>query len=276
MHIRDIISQTKDIGRFDTFSILSFVLAMSKEEILAKAEKKLNSREVELIDSLMEKRRLGTPIAYLTNEREFFSERFFIDENVLIPRPETELLVEEALAILGKRPYPQAIIDIGTGSGIIGIMIAKKTKNSVICADISYNALRVASFNAMRLGIKERVIPVCSDLLDGIKTGNRFDMILANLPYISEEEWAEVVKDVRDFEPFQALYGGKDGLWYYKRLLKSLPTFMKKDAWIICEVGGKRQAEELKTLMDKEGLTTYIKKDYSDTERIVAGQWISL
>lgn len=276
MRISDIISSTRDIEISDRLCILSFVLSMKKEEILAEAEKIISPRDIDLIYHMMDKRRQGMPIAYMTNKKEFCSEEFYVDEAVLIPRPETELLVDEAIDIIKDMQAPARVIDVGTGSGAIGIIISRQTGSKVVCIDVSPEALKIARINRDVAGVSERVGLVCSDLLGGIKGKRIYDMIVANLPYISEAEWGRVMDDVKGFEPKIALYGGKDGLEIYRRLIGLLPGYIKTNGWFLCEVGGKNQAGAIKDMLTRLGFLTYIKKDYSGTERIVVGRWIGL
>ncbi len=276
MKISDIISSSRDIDLSDRLCILSFALSMKKEEILSKTEKALSHEEVALISRLIDKRRQGMPMAYITKRKEFYSEEFYIDDAVLIPRPETEILVEEAINILKDMGQTAKVIDVGTGSGAIGIIISQKTGNRVICVDISFEALKVALINRETMGLWEKVEFVCSDLLNGIKGTRDYDMIVANLPYISGEEWEDLMVDVKAFEPKLALYGGKDGTEIYKRLISILPQHLKTGGVFLCEVGGRDQAETIKDMLTAVGFKTYIKKDYRDIERVVVARWTSL
>lgn len=276
MNISDIIKGTRGLDIADRLCILSFALSMKKEDVLTKPEKTLDFKDMEFIGSLMEKRKNGMPIAYITKTKEFYSEEFYVDESVLIPRPETELLVEEAIKIIKGLPSPVRIIDVGTGSGIIGITIARHTGQRVICTDISLDAIKVAYINSRRLGISENIGFVCTDLMGSIKNHVGYDVIVANLPYISLKEWDDVSEEVKGYEPRCALLGGEDGLEVYRRLIDTLPGTLNKNGWFLCEVGGSQQARAIKDMLVQRGLEASIKRDYSGTERIVKGQWINL
>ncbi|MCX8110029.1 MAG: peptide chain release factor N(5)-glutamine methyltransferase [Syntrophorhabdaceae bacterium] len=276
MDISDIISGTKGLNITDRLCILSFALSMKKEDVLIKKEMRLNQEDVELIKSLIEKRTQGMPLAYITKTKEFYSEEFYVDESVLIPRPETELLVEEAIHIIKGMNGPVRILDVGTGSGVIGITISKHTGHRVICTDISSEALKIASINIKRAGLSDKIGLICMDLIAGIKDRTVYDVIVANLPYISQDEWDFVSEEVKGFEPKTALFGGKDGLEVYRRFIDALQGPLKDNGWFLCEVGGRLQAEAIKDMLVRKGFEVSIKRDYSGIERIVIGQWISL
>ncbi len=244
---------------------------MRKEEILMNVEREIENEQLAHIKNLVKDRMRGKPLSYITKSKEFFSEPFFVDERVLIPRPETELLVEEALQILTKKPHISHILDMGTGSGAIGIAISKRTGTHIVCVDISMEALSVARKNAFLLQASGSIHFVCSDLFRGIKRGRKFDMVLANLPYVSHEEWDGVMVEVRDFEPKIALYGGVGGTEVYERFAREIPHYLEKDGYVICEVGGDTQGKKIKGMLETIGLTVVVKKDLSDRVRMLTG-----
>lgn len=276
MNISDIISGTRELDISDRLCILSFALSMKKEELLTRTEKILDQEDIEFIEGLIEKRKKGMPVAYITKTREFYSEEFYVDESVLIPRPETELLVEEAISIIRGISGPVRIIDVGTGSGAIGLTIARQTGQGVICTDISKDALKTASINIKKAGLSDKAGLVCMDLIGAIKDRPGYDVMVANLPYISNGEWDSVLDEVRCFEPECALLGGEDGLDVYRRLIDALPGPLKNRGWFLCEVGGKKQAETIEAMLVQKGFKVSVKRDYSGIERIVIGQWINL
>ena len=245
MRVREFLRQEKDIGRTDLVAIMAFVLATSTERIYMDPERELPEEACRRIREHVAERKKGKPLSYITGRREFFSEEFFVDERVLVPRPETELLVEEALRIMAERPghkSSQRILDMGTGSGIIGITIARHGNAAVTCVDISLDALLVARANAARLGVQDKVACVCSDLFSSIKMEPRFDIIVANLPYVSASEWHELMTDVK-FEPKTALLGGTLGTEVYERFVAELPGRLGEDGFVLCELGGTAQIE---------------------------------
>ncbi|MDM7920257.1 MAG: peptide chain release factor N(5)-glutamine methyltransferase [Methanosarcina sp.] len=276
MDIRDIILREKDISMNDVLGIISFVCATTKEKILADMSKEIEHDSLIRIEKFMYERKKGKPLAYITEKKEFYSQDFFVNNNVLVPRPETEVLVEKALNIINKRKDITKILDMGTGSGIIGLTIAGRTKRRVICVDISEEALSVARKNALVINAGKDVDFLCSNLFAAIKEVRYFDMILANLPYVPDEEWNGLMPDVRDFEPRRALCGGKDGVEIYREFLRHIHTYLKNEGYVLCEVGGSRQACLIKNLLDATGFSTTIESDYSGEERVVIGSWKNL
>lgn len=259
----------------DVLPILSFALSIKKEKILVSLDNEIGDEAARTITTLVREREAGKPLAYITREKEFFSHSFFVDGRVLIPRPETELLVEEALAILEKRNDLRSVMDMGTGSGVVGNTIARLSLRSVLCVDISPGALDVAQKNGRDSGMAERLTFLCSDLMSGIKKGRKFDMIVANLPYVAEHEWDGLMRDVKEYEPASALLGGPDGLDIYRRFVRLLPDHLSEHGFVLIEIGdgqGKKVAE----LFESSGLNAALKKDLAGKERMVRGSWTDL
>ena len=164
---------------------------------------------------------------------------------------------------------------MGTGSGAIGIIIAKRTRTRVVCTDVSLDALSVAKQNASVLRATDKIVFLCSDLFGGIRKGETFDMVIANLPYVSPEDWSSLMVDVKEYEPKTALLGGRGGLGVYRSFAKELPYHLKEDGHVLCEIDGKVQAEQLGEMLSSVGLNIVTKKDYSQRERVLIGAWTS-
>lgn len=272
MRIRDIFTEKKDIiAPLDLMNIVSHTLSLSKEKILINLDSQVKEQEALRLDELISERRTGKPLAYIMKRKEFFSEMFHVDQRVLIPRPETEIMVEEALRIIEDRTDTVRVMDMGCGSGAIGIMLAKKALCETFCIDISTDALCVAKRNAELLGTKENISFICSDLFEGIKENRKFDLILANLPYVSRQEWDDLSNDVKGFEPRLALYGGESGMEVYARLMNGLPQYLNKNGHVLCEIGSDLQGREMRSMLGSMGLKTNTKKDLSGRERIIIG-----
>ncbi len=276
MRIGDITGHTTRIGGLDAINILSFVLSMKKEEVLTHGDMEIGEETFERIENLFRERAKGKPLAYITGAKEFYSQTFFVDRRVLIPRPETELIVEEALAILRRMTNQASILDVGTGAGIIGNIIAHATGKDVVCTDISRDALCVAEKNGRNAGISGRLKFVCSDLFTGIKPGKKFGLIAANLPYVADGEWDSLMIDVKEYEPRPALIGGEDGLDIYRRFTADLLAYLSEDGYVLCEIGGTQQAEEMVRMFRSIGLTSMVKRDLAQKERVIIGSWTSL
>ena len=275
MRIRDIMSKAGAMEGSDILPILSHALAMKKEKILISLDEDIGDDAARAVEALVLERRKGKPLAYITGEKEFFSHPFFVDGRVLIPRPETELLVEEAVAILEKRDDIRSIVDVGTGSGIIGNTIARLTSRHVLCVDISMDALVVARKNSLASGVPERLSFLCSDLLSAVKKGRKFDMIVANLPYVAEREWDDVMKDVKEYEPELALLGGPDGLDIYRRFAGFLPEHLSASGCVLVEIGP-GQGKKMVDMFESCGLEAVLKRDLAQRERVVIGSWTNL
>jgi release factor glutamine methyltransferase len=207
------------------------------------------------------------PIAYMLKKKEFYGETFSINKNVLIPRPETEILVEKALDLIKK---PIQILDIGAGSGVIGIVLAKRTRSRVTAVEYSKEALYVLKKNIRLHGIGKRVLEVRADLFP--LSGGLYDMIVSNPPYIPEGEWRELDVTVREYEPKIALVGGKDGLLFIKRIVEGAPQYLKPGGWLLMEIGY-NQEKQVHKLLEMAGFRDIaIYEDYSHIPRIAAGQ----
>lgn len=275
MRIRDIMFQGGAVKRLDAINIIAFASHIGREEALANQHRELDGTTAERIARLLEERRQGKPLAYITQKKEFFSEEIYVDERVLIPRPETELLVEEGLRILGEKRERRRVLDMGTGSGAIGAVIAKKTLQEVLCIDISVEALRVARYNARRLNVSEKTQLLCSDLFEGLRETVKFDVIMANLPYVAVDEWDGLMEDVKRFEPETALLGGKEGTEIYERFIDKLPSRIAEGGHVLCEVGGQRQAGLIGAGLRARGFAVITRKDLSGIERVIVGKWTS-
>ncbi len=275
MRIRQIFLSEKDLPRIDLIGIVSHVLSLPPERILMEPERVLDKSEQVKIGQSIEERRKGKPLAYLTHMREFLSQPFYVDERVLIPRPETELLVEEALKIMRAKGRLH-VLDMGTGSGVIGILLAKNGAGSVLCADISPGALAVARKNARAFGLQTDIEFMASNLFSAIKKGRTFDLICANLPYVALHEWEGLMTEVRGFEPKQALVGGDVGTELYERYLEEIGDYLSEEGALLCEIGGEDQAIPLGALLRKAGLEVTVLHDLAGRQRVIKGSWKSL
>jgi len=270
LRISQIITGEKGLSRTDVVAAICLACNLTKEQVFCHMDREMNEESLRSVRRVLDERSAGRPLAYITGVREFFSETFSVNEAVLIPRPETEVLVEEALAIIGNRKG-LSILDMGTGSGAIGIIIAKHTGNRVVCVDISEAALAVARINALSMGVARGTRFVCSDLFGALHGGTRFDMILSNPPYVADDEWDGLMADVRDFEPRCALCGGKGGLEVYRRIAAEVPGRLAPGGHVLLEIGSARQAAAVGGMLEGAGLRLSVRKDYSGRERVLAG-----
>ena len=229
MTIDEIYSKMTDsIDFLDRDLIIGKVIGKNREYVLTHPEKKLSLKKTKKINQMINKRTQGFPLAYLLGEKEFYGQKFLVNRHTLIPRPETELMVEK---IISTHPENKVIVDIGTGSGCIIITLQKFLKNrqnSFWATDISPQALRLAKKNARLLGSNKKIAFRSGSLLSPIINNPKITrarkdlLIVANLPYLSNAVWKKTSPNVKKFEPLLALRSGQDGLSDYRKLIKEL------------------------------------------------------
>ena len=275
MQIRELFRGEMGLTKTDLMGIVSHVLDLSKERLFMEPARRLDQGEWDRIRNLVGERLMGKPLAYLTHRKEFFSETFYVDERVLIPRPETELLVEEALSIMGRSGGAARVLDMGAGSGIIGILLAKKGARRVLSVDVSAGALEVAKANAQALSVAGRIDFAASDLFSSVKEDAIFDLVCANLPYVGFVEWDSLEADVRCFEPKEALLGGAAGFELYARFAPEVSKHLRPGGWVLCEIGGEVQARVVGDLLKDAGFGVEVKHDLAGRQRVVSGTWTS-
>ncbi|MDA9749212.1 peptide chain release factor N(5)-glutamine methyltransferase [Pelagibacteraceae bacterium] len=232
-----------------------------KEIILSNINYK--SIDLEHFKSLLLKRLNNEPISKIIKKKYFWKSVFFVNSNVLDPRPESEIIIEEALKNVVDKKKNLNILDIGTGSGCLAISLAKEFLNSKVNAiDVSVKAINVAKKN-IKLHNLENRINVSLTKLDDIN--KKFDIIVSNPPYLSEVDYKNLQKDILNFEPKIALFGGKDGLKFYRMLSKKVAKLMKKNSIFICEIGN-NQLDSCISIFDKKNF--FLKKVTKDIQKI--------
>ncbi len=261
--------------RLDAELLLAEVLGGSRVDLYVNFGQPLSKGEIDRYRELIRRRAGGEPVAYILGRAYFHNLTLKVDRNVLVPRPETEHVVESALKYLMEREWqrPPRMLDAGTGSGAIAISVAAGFPDAeVVASDASGGAIRLAEDNALTAGMGERICFVRSDLFEGLDPTDTFDLIVSNPPYISDEEWPGLPRDVRDFEPREALYGGPDGLDFYRRLAVEAPQYLRPRGCLIMEIGY-RQAAAVTGLLGDTGLfeVVQVEKDYSGHDRVVTG-----
>lgn len=223
--------------------------------------------------ALIRRRLAGEPVAYITGRREFMGLDFMVNPSVLIPRPETELLVESALELMPPSP---TVIDVGTGSGAIAVSLAVFRPDAVVYAtDRSPEALDVARLNAARHGVGDRVSFYLGDLLEPLAAhlpAGRVDLVAANLPYIAREDLPGLPREVRLFEPNLALDGGAGGLELYRRLIPAAAAFLKRGGRLLLEIGCE-QGREIKALLDLPGWQASVLRDLAGLDRLAVARY---
>jgi release factor glutamine methyltransferase len=225
-----------DSPRLDAELLLAHTLSANRAAILAEPGRRLTLKELTHYRNLIERRSGREPLAYIVGHREFFGLDFVVDRRVLIPRPETELLVEHALTLARQSAEPIEIADVGAGSGAIAVALAVYLPQATISAlDDSTGALEVVAENARRHDVSDRIFCFHSDLLSALQ--GKVDLITANLPYVTTAEWEELIPEIRDHEPRVALDGGLDGLALISRLLTTAGSHLRAGGAILMEIG---------------------------------------
>lgn len=241
----------RDRAQRDAETLLLHVLDKSRSWLLAHGDDEVpecgSARYVELL----ERRYLGEPIQYITGETEFYGLPFRVTRDVLIPRPETEHVVEKAVALARTFHQPR-IVDVGTGSGAIAVALARHLSNAQITAiDLSPKALDIAKENALRNGLRERIRFLEGNLLAPV-VDERFDILVSNPPYVAESERSTLAVEVRDYEPEMALFAGEDGLNVYRCLIPAARNALVPGGRIVLEIGC-GQAESIAALFAAAG-----------------------
>jgi release factor glutamine methyltransferase len=271
-------------ARLDAETLVRSVLGKDKSWLIAHADEELPEAAIGLLAERIERRSLGEPIQYILGETEFYGLPLRVTRDVLIPRPETEHVVESALGLIpvfDERPkrffemrrvypathseerrasrkdpetagWPPRVLDVGTGSGCIAISIAHDWSEAEVTAvDLSPASLEVARFNAERFGHANQIRFLQGDLLEPVQ-GEHFELIISNPPYVAERDRESLAVEVRDFEPAQALFAGEDGLAVYRRLIPAAHAALAAGGWIVLEIGC-GQEESVRALLSGAG-----------------------
>jgi release factor glutamine methyltransferase len=258
--------------RLDAELLVGHALGIDRVRIYLDFERPLTPEERASIRALVERRRRREPVAYILGERAFFGRMFSVTPSVLVPRPDSETLIERALERIPK-DEPQRILDVGTGSGCLGLTLAaERALAHVTLVDLSDDALRVALLNAERLSLTERVTTCRSDLFANVVTPSAgFDLIVSNPPYIPTVDLAGLMPDVREHEPHLALDGGPDGLRCVRALIKGASRQLKAGGVLLLEIGV-GQADACLELLNEAAFTgVCAHKDLGRIPRVVEG-----
>lgn len=280
MKIRDLILKANSILKesdIDTFNLdsrllLAFVLGKDKLYIMVNIDEEVSLENETRYLELIEMRKNNMPMQYILGHVEFMGFDFQVEEGVLIPRGDTEILVEEVLSYIDEEEHVD-ILDLCCGSGAIGLSIGKYRKNiNVDLIDLYPIPEKVTKKNIINLDLSDRAKFIHSDLLEeAIFLNKKYDIIVSNPPYIQKEEMTKLMSDVKDYEPHTALCGGEDGLDFYKRIIKDAHNVLIGKKILAFEIGYD-EAEDVKKLMDEAGFVNIIvKKDLAGLDRVVAG-----
>jgi release factor glutamine methyltransferase len=253
--------------------LLGAVLNKNKVDLYLNKDRILTSDEIEKFNQYMKERISHRPVQYIIGTVEFFGLEFKVDERVLIPRLETEILVEVVIEHFVKKEKPK-IIDLGTGSGAIAISLAKNLNSPFIYAtDVSEDALEVAKENAIKNKVGNRIEFLCGDLFEPLKNKNleaQIDCVVSNPPYVSKDEFETLPREIKDYEPIVALESEKDGLFFHKKLIENSSNFLKRGGLLALETAFSQAGKVADLIHQSENYDKIeIIKDLSGIDRVV-------
>jgi len=255
--------------RLDAEVLLSVCLKKDRTRFHIDREQSLAEKDYQEFRRSIERRRCGEPVAYIVGSKEFWSLPFEVNSHVLIPRPETEILVEEVLKVCsGRKARNLRILEIGTGSGAISVSLAHELKNAqIVATDISQDAINIASRNAQINNAANQISFLSGNLFEPVS--GKFDIIVSNPPYISKEEYDRLPTGVRDFEPELALLSGADGTSFHREIIKEGSIYLKPGGWIFMEIGA-GQRDRVEYMLNASNLYDNIafRADYAGIERV--------
>lgn len=259
--------------RLEAEILLTVVLKIDRVRLIMDSRRPLSDEELETYRALIQRRRTGEPIAYILGQREFFGREFVVNSNVLVPRPDTEALVEVALKRTAHRHLSGRALDLCTGSGCVAISFALERPTwKVTGTDLSLPAIEIARNNALRLGALWGLRMVPGDMFDAVGADEKFELIVSNPPYIPSSEVLTLEPTVKDFEPKSALDGGSTGLHFYPLLVEGALSHLVPGGVLAVEVGA-GQAPDVEALFAAQGFTDLErKKDFGGHERVVSGK----
>jgi len=254
--------------------LLAYTLGLKRIDLYLRHDQPLNRNELDLFKSLIKRRTNKEPVAYIVGGKEFWSMALEVSQDVLIPRPETECLVEEALSVLAKEHLcnPKRILEMGTGSGAVILAIASQNPAHLYFAsDISINASGIAVKNAKQLGFDDKISFFCGNWFLPLKEkDNFFDIIISNPPYIRRNDIGNLQPEINRFEPLEALDGGEDGLDHIRHIIENAHQFLNNEGNLLLEIGHD-QKDAVDRIIKETGnyKRVYFRKDYSGFDRVV-------
>ncbi|PHS03394.1 MAG: protein-(glutamine-N5) methyltransferase, release factor-specific [Blastopirellula sp.] len=269
-------TQGSDSARLDAELLLASACDCQRIVLYTRFDEVVDDSIRSQFRALVKKRSAGMPVAYLLGFKEFYSLEFKVDQNVLIPRPETEHLVIETLDRLKlyQGDSPARVIDVGTGSGAVAITLAKESPQTELTAvDISKPALNIAHKNAVKHQVQDRIRLLESDLMTNLPEQEQFDFVVSNPPYIGENEKPEMPRDVLDFEPHIALFAEEEGLALIRRLVEESKTRLVPGGWLLMEMGPVISDRAVEIITNSGGYQQIeVVKDLAQLPRILVAQ----
>lgn len=265
--------------RLNAELLLARSLNLGREGLYIHLQDPIGEKEKTVLEELIQRRVSGEPLQYILEHQEFWSMDLKVNPRVLIPRADTELLVEQALFVLSGicSERPPSVLEVGTGSGAVAIALAREVATIFLVAtDISGQALLLARQNAQEAGVSEKIGFIEGDLMGAFRLSEGkepFDLILSNPPYIVRSEIGRLAREVKDFEPMLALDGGEDGFDFHRAIISQSPEYLRRGGWLLLEVG-QGQAQEVTEMVEKTGKFSPSGRiqDLSGVERVVRAQ----
>ena len=261
-------------ARREAGSLLSFIIRKDRTFLISHAEDEIDEISLNRFREFVGRRASGEPLQYITGVQDFYGREFRVTNDVLIPRPETELLVEAALQIVGETGAAPFICDVGTGSGCIAVTLLCEIVNArAVAIDKSPTALEIAKLNAQNLSVADRAVFVESDCFDSLDSREyEFDLIVSNPPYVAEKALRGLQREIRDHEPLVALSPGGDGLSVIRRLIDEGPSFIKPNGHLLMEIGFDQGEAVERLISDSAWSLREIRPDLQGIPRIVVLQ----
>ena len=256
--------------RLDAEVLLVHVIGGRKTELYGRLRTALAPHQCKAFWQTIRRRARREPLPYITGVQEFWSLEFSVNHHVLIPRPETELVVEVVLDVLGSFAAPR-ILDLGTGSACLAVALATQRPQARLWAcDVSAEALMIARTNALHHRVADRISFMQADMRERLASPSSFDLIVTNPPYIAEPDFATLQAEVRDWEPRLALNGGRDGLDFYRCLLQDCPVQLRRGGWLVMEIGASQSEAVMHMARSQDSLGgCKLSYDYAGRPRVV-------
>lgn len=263
-----------DSARLNAELLLAEILKCKRLDLYLTFDKPVKDEEVNSYREFVKRRGTREPLQYILGYVEFYGMTFFVNKNVLIPRQETEILIETILNQTDKEANLN-ILDIGTGSGIIAVLLAHYLPNvKIIAIDKSPEAIIIAKKNAETHNVAQRITFLEADVLNStLKSDEKFDLIVSNPPYVSQKEFSSLQKEITGHEPDFAVTDFSDGLTFYRKIIEISPRYLNENAKVFFEVGA-GQSGQVKSIFEENNFSSVqIWKDYANIERVIKGEW---
>jgi release factor glutamine methyltransferase len=263
-----------DNPRLEAEVLLAHLLGIDRMGLYLNYDTPLKEGERAVYREMIQRRTAGEPVAYIIGQKEFWSLKFAVSPDCLIPRPETEHLVEEAVRIGKEQEQPLRVLEIGHGCGAVAIALATELAEAqIVATDISPGTRSLAQENAEAHGVGEHVRFVLGDIYPPRE--EPFGLICSNPPYVPTGEILHLAPEVRDYEPLTALDGGEDGLRFFREIAEGAPDFLTEGGWLLLEMG-KGQDLQVATILQEQGFTHVdLIPDYAGVKRVIRAQWLS-